>query len=239
MKLRVFSLLSAPLLALQPALAIAGEEPQSAIAPDRLEAARNTIEAVFPDGTYARIMQRSMDAMMDSAMASVGDMPLRDIASATGKNSEELEAMGDATLKEMLDILDPAYAERMELTLAAMSTQMTAMMSEFEPSFQDGLARAYARRFDTAQLAELNAFFATPTGRAYANESMTLMTDPEVMGKLREIMPAMIKKMPQLMKVMTEATDHLPSPRKPEDLTEAEQEQLARLLGEPAPDFSD
>ncbi len=205
------------------------------IASDRLAAARQTVAAVFPEGTYARLMERSMGAVMDSMMDTLGEIPLRDITAATGETPEQLEQLGEGTLQEMLAILDPAYEERMEVTMKVMADQMSDLMGQFEPAFQDGLARAYARRFDTAQLAELNAFFATPTGSAYASEPMLLFADPEVMGRMREVMPAMMKQMPRITKALTEATAHLPKPRKPEDLSPAEREELEALLGTPAP----
>jgi len=236
MKHLLLACLATPLLAIAPTVAVAHEvmptaEAAAPIAPGRLAAAKKTVTAVFPTGTYARLMKASMSAVMDNMMDSVGDLPLRDIITATGATQEELDNLGEGTLKEMMAILDPAYEERMKLTMKVMGDQMSGLMTQFEPSFQDGLARAYARRFDTRQLAELNQFFATPTGAAYASESMLLFVDPEVMGKMREIMPAMMKQMPQIMQAMTEATAHLPKARKPEDLSPAERKKLEALMG--------
>jgi hypothetical protein len=42
------------------------------------------------------------------------------------------------------------------------------------------MARAYARRFDVAQMREIKAFFQTPTGRLYMQQSYTIMADPDV-----------------------------------------------------------
>lgn len=245
MKHLFLALLAAPLLAVTPVntmareVGIAQAETTAPIAPDRLNAAKQTVAAVFPNGTYARLMEASMGSVMDNVMGSIGDLPLRDLIAATGATQEELDKLGEGTLQEMMAILDPVYEERMKVTMKVMSDQMSAMMTQFEPAFQDGLARAYARRFDTRQLAELNTFFATPTGAAYANESMLLFTHPEVMGKMTEIMPAIMKQMPQIMQAMTEATAHLPQPRKPADLTPAELEKLEALMGAPFPETTE
>ena len=220
-------------LALVPASLSAKETQPAEPDPVRLEAAQATVKHVFPSGTYARIMERTMDGVMDATMDSIGEMPLRDLAAIGGKSPEELEKMGKGTLKEMLAIVDPAYDQRMHLTMQVMSQEMTTLMTRFEPAFQDGLARAYAKRFTVAQLDELNSFFETPTGRAYAAESLVIMTDPEVMKKMTEIMPAMMKQMPAITQRMKQAMAGLPGPRKPEDLSPEEKARLAELLGVP------
>lgn len=224
-------LVSAAMLAAQPAAA--QDTVQPPIDPVRLAAAKATVSHVFPPGTYSRVMKQMMGPTMDSIMGSVGKMPLRDIAAMSGKSPDELAKMGDGTLKEMLTILDPAYDERMKLTMQAVSEQMSAMMDKFEPVFRDGLARAYARRFTLKQLAELNRFFDTPTGGYYAAESMVIMADPEVMQKMVEVMPEMMKQMPAMMANMQQATANLPKPRKPSELSRADRDRLARLLGVP------
>lgn len=219
------------LFAAQPAAA--QDSIQQPIDPARLEAAQSTVEYIFPPGTYGRIMDRTMSTVMDTMMDSMGDLPLRDLARIGGIEAEELEKMGEGTLKEMLAILDPAYDQRMKITMQVVSSEMTGLMAKFEPAFQDGLARAYARRFTVSQLAELNAFFATPTGNLYATESMVIMTDPEVIRTMTEIMPQMMKEMPNITKRMMEATANLPKPRRAEDLTPAERQRLSELLGVP------
>lgn len=220
-------------LAIAPTSLSAQAAPLTEPDPVRLEAAQVTVAHIFPSGTYARIMKRTMDGVMGTMMDSFGDLLLRDLAAVGGKSPDELEKMGEGTLKEMMEILDPAYDQRMRLTMQVMSQEMTTLMTQFEPSFQDGLARAYAKRFTVAQLNELNSFFSTPTGQAYAAESMVIMTDPEVMKKMTEIMPAMMKQMPAITQKLKDAMAGLPEPRKPEDLSPEEKARLAELLGVP------
>jgi hypothetical protein len=50
------------------------------------------------------------------------------------------------------------------------------------------MERAYARRFTVAQLDEITAFFSTPTGRLYMDESMKMPADPELLGWQRRLM---------------------------------------------------
>jgi hypothetical protein len=112
-----------------------------------------------------------------------------------------------------------------------MMTEMMGLMTEVEPDIRDGLTSAYAARFDTAQLQDLNAFFATPTGKAYAADSYLIMMSPEVMAKMQAFMPKFMKLMPSLVEKVQAATAKLPPMRKYADLSEAEKNRLAGLLG--------
>src|SRR3546814_2282127 len=61
-----------------------------------------------------------------------------------------------------------------------------------EPPMREGMAKAYARKFTADQLGELNGFFATPTGQAYASEWMAAQADPEVMLAVAKAVPPMV-----------------------------------------------
>ena len=199
----------------------------------RSEMATRTVDFIFPSGTYARIMNTTMDALMDNIMDSVTALPIRDLAALGGLDKAKLDELGPGTMREMMLILDPAFEERMKLSTRAMMGEMTTLMTQFEPSIRDGLASAYSSRFDARQLAELNAFFATPTGKAYAEQSMVIFTDKAVMAKMQEFMPAMMKQMPAIIEKVGMATAKLPAPRKVEDLSNAERKKLAELIGVP------
>lgn len=230
---RVLISAAACALALSAGAAFAQDNAAAASDPARLKVARATVDYIFPTGTYARIMKEAMGGMMDKMMEGVGKMPLRDIAAVGGVPEEKIQKLGDGTLKEIMAIYDPRYEERMQLTMRVMSDEMTKLMTEFEPAIREGLVEAYASRFNADQLGELNRFFATPTGTAYAADAMTIFMDPAVVGKMTEMMPAIMKRMPAIAGTMTKATASLPAPRKLEDLTSPERERLASLLGVP------
>ena len=216
---------------LAPATAVAQEPEVNGVDPARLNFARATVDYIFPSGTYSRIMDKTMDVVMSSVMKSAGEIPLRDIAAMSGIEAEELEKMGEGTLNQVMAILDPAYEERMDRTMRVMMSEMGSLMTRFEPAIRDGLAQAYAKRFTKDQLMELNAFFSTPTGKAYAADSLVIFMDPAVMDKMQAFVPEMMKEMPGLMGKMTEATADLPKPRKPSELSDADKRKLADLLG--------
>lgn len=201
------------------------------IDPARLAAAETIVAKVFPLGTYKKLMGDTMDRLMGSMMDGVMGMPLAQIAAMGGLEPDQAAALEEASLAEIMAIYDPHFRERTQVGMRAMMDSMAGLMTDYEPRIQAGLARAYARKFDAKQLADLNAFFATPTGRVYAAESMALYMDPEIMNEMQAFMPDMMKRMPDLVKAMTDATAHLPKPRKIEELSEAERAKLSRLLG--------
>lgn len=201
------------------------------IDPARLQAATKSVEHIFPKGTYARMMDRTLNGIMKPLLASMDKISLRDLAAMTGADEARLEAIGEAKVEEAMRILDPAYKERAAFGVPMMFKAMQGMIDEFEPVVKAGLARAYARRFDVQQLGELNTFFATPTGSAYAAESMLIYTDPEVMNTMQGMMPLMMKRMPKIVKQMEAATARFPKRRTMEELTLAERQTLNRLLG--------
>lgn len=233
--------LPALLVAAAPTPCLAEDAPQAAAAPSsttavtpqRLAAAQAVANALFPEGTYARIMDKSMGPLMDQILASVSEMPLKDLAGMGGAGADKLKPLGNGSLKEVMMILDPAYERRMKLSTTIMTSEMSIMMTRFEPSIREGLAQAYARRYDERNLAELNTFFSTPTGAAYAADSMTIFMDPEVMSKMQALIPQMMKEMPAVVQKIVAATAALPKVRSYKDLTPTERDKLAALVGVP------
>lgn len=197
----------------------------------RLAVARGTVDYIFPAGTYARIMDRTLNAMIQPMMDGFGQIPLRDLAGLGGLSQDQVAKIGPGTLKQIMEIIDPAYQQRTQAMMAGMFHELGGLMAGFEPTMRDGLARAYARRFTAQQLGDLNAFFATPSGKAYAAESMTIFTDPDVTSAMQAFMPQMLKQMPELIKHVSASTADLPKRRAISELTPAQRQRLAELLG--------
>lgn len=228
-------LLVAAALVSTPALGQETVSPPAAVAApiyaERLPEAQKVVDHVFPPGTYTRMMDGTMDSLMKSVMAGVDDLPMKDIGRIAGLPEDQLTEMGEGKLKEMMSIIDPAFNQRMEATTRVMMGEMTKLMSQLEPSVREGLASAYARRFTKQQLADLNQFFATPTGSVFAAESMMLFMDPEVMDRMMAMMPEMAKQMPTIMGSVEKALAQYPKPKTYADLTKAERARLAKLMG--------
>jgi hypothetical protein len=230
-------LLLAAALVSTPALAQEAASPPPAAATatpidaERVPEAQKVVDHIFPAGTYTRIMNGTMDSVMKSVMAGMGDLPMKDIGRIAGLPDDQLKDMGEGTLKEMMSIIDPAFNKRMEAMTGVMMVEMTKLMNQFEPGVREGLTSAYARRFSKQQLADLNQFFATPTGSLYASESMMLFMDPEVMNRMMAMMPEMTRQMPAMMGAVEKALAEYPKPKTYADLTKPERARLAKLLG--------
>jgi hypothetical protein len=193
--------------------------------PARLTLARKTIEYVWPLGTYQRLMSASLDQMMDSMLKGMFDVKLGDMVSSDKEMTEEDKKIAQTTMREAILKKDPHFEERMRITNKVMMGEMGAVLVKMEPSIREGLAKAYAKKFDAGQLADLNTFFQTPTGRVYAAESLLLYTDPEMMTAMTGSMPEIMKAMPAIMDKVKKATAHLPEPPKAEQADDADEDE--------------
>lgn len=183
--------------------------PAAAPDPARLAAAEKAVAALVPKGIYLKMMRDQFPQMMDAMMAQM-----------MGKTADELgvpaaEGDGGKTMGEAAASADPHFQERMKIMTRVMSEEVGLVFDKIEPRVRTGLSRAFARRYTTAQLGELNAFFATPTGAIFADQYLLTFMDPEVMQEMMAATPEMIKAMPEMMKKVEVATAHLPPPPAP------------------------
>jgi hypothetical protein len=197
----------------------------------RLPAASEAVASVMPDGIYARMMKDVMGGMFGALADELDTMPSNEIAGKLNVLPEQVEEYDKAVRKEITDLIDPAFSQRGKLSMEAMTASLTNVMAEMEPDVRSGLARAYAQRFTAEQLADINAFFATPTGAVYASESMLVFTDPQAMAGSMEALPKVMDAMPTMIASMAEATAELPLERGFADLSEGERARLAELTG--------
>ena len=205
--------------------------PVAAADPARLTVAESVVGRLLPPGTYRRMMDGTMQQLMDMSMKSVLDMPMESMLAAAGVKPRDGAKPDQATMREVMAIMDPAFEQRTKVGMDTMMAEMVTVMDTMEPRVRTGLSRAYAAKFSAAELAELDRFFATPTGGRYAAESIPIMMDPAVMQEMQAMIPELMGRMPDIIAKVTKATEALPKPRKPEDLTPAERKQLEDLLG--------
>jgi hypothetical protein len=178
-----------------PAVTAPAPAPIAPADPERLALAKTVVDAVWPLGTYERMARVAMGPMMESMFSSAFD----------GADPEPGSAAQRAAMaKTKADIQDGAR----NLYRAAKEA-MIPIANRMEPGIREALARSVARKFDAGQLRDLDRFFETPTGRAYAHESLFLATDPEVTAQMAKMMPELMKAMPQVMA----ATAGPPPPR--------------------------
>ena len=195
----------------------------------RLPAAQAVIGEMMPDGFYGEMMAGMMDKML-RPMLTMFSQPEFVLGARLAVDAEAIEALEEAEQAELTAMLDPAYQARGDAMVAVLTSRMGGMFTAMEGPMREGLSKAYAVRFDDAQLADIAAFFATPTGGEYARESMALFADPQVMQAMMQAMPAMMSGLGDLDAAMIEAMAALPAQRGYDDLSAAERARLAELL---------
>jgi hypothetical protein len=201
-------ILSLALAAAAPAVAAqTPASPQSAEVPPpdaaRIAAAERFVTLVFPAGT----MQRALNVGMGLNMDAIFDLP----APPTPGQAEGT-AEGGATLSEVMTARDPHFRERMRITSEVTNRIMGELFTEIEPEFRAAMVELFARRFTTAELNEMNVFFAAPTGQKYALMAPSMMSDPAIVRAMMAMMPRMMAAMPRITAEIASATAHLPPP---------------------------
>lgn len=236
------TLLAGGALALMPLAASANDSGPSATGiapvavaqvtdPARLAAAQRTVDAIFPQGTYEKLMKASLDAVLGQVIDTMGIVSPYEIAGLVDMPVEDVQKIDKAKMAEVLAIYDPAYRQRAEGGMRAMMDQVGALMTRIEPDVRQALQRAYAGRFNAQQLDEMNAFFATPTGKLYAEQSMMIFLDPEIMQTMQKMMPVMLEQMPAMVEAAKSATADLPPARTTCDLSKDELVRVLKLVG--------
>ena len=195
----------------------------------RLPAAQAVVGEMMPDGFYGEMMAGMMDKML-RPMLTMFSQPEFVLGARLTVDAETIEALEEAEQAELTAMLDPAYQARGDAMVAVLTSRMGGMFTAMEGPMREGLSKAYAVRFDDAQLADIAAFFATPTGGEYARESMALFADPQVMQASMQALPAMMSGFGDIESAMREAMAALPAERGYGDLTEAQRERMAELL---------
>jgi hypothetical protein len=213
--------------------AIAQQTPTAAPAADpaRLAAAQTVVNEVFPVGTYRKMMDGTLDKMMGQMSDQMLNIPIADLARIGGLPEDKLKSVKPATLKQIMLIVDPAFQKRMDAMMPVMMGMLVDLMDKLEPDVRAGLVEAYAHRFTSPQLAELDRFFSTPTGGAFATQSMLVYTDPAVMERMAKMTPTLLEMMPAMIKKMQAATAGIPPMPKGNQLTKQQRDKLTALLG--------
>jgi hypothetical protein len=179
--------------------------PQPEPEPARLALARTAAGVLMPNGTYARLMGGMMHSIADSVM---------NMSEADFGKSEKGKPASTITMRERLKKDDPYFDERMKIYERVIGEELAKAAVIIEPKLREGLARSMARRFDAKQLADISAFLATDSGKAYGSQSLAMWVDPDVMRSMMQSMPELMMAMPNLMQRLDAETAHLPKPKK-------------------------
>ncbi|WP_114227402.1 MULTISPECIES: hypothetical protein [Sphingomonas] len=174
----------------------AGPEPDAA----RLVVARQAAITMFPNGTYASAMNGFIDRTVDRVLS----MSEADFEAMIPPTAPRKNAMAKPPSTEPLRVSlakgDANFDAKVAAGKAFVQTTLVKFGDVAEPRFREGMARALARKFDARQLAEIQAFLATPTGAAYGREMIGMWFEPDVMHGMVAALPDMMRMMPDIAK---------------------------------------
>lgn len=188
--------------------------PQADPEPARLALARTTMDGFMPAGSYGRMMNVLTDNAMNHVYGRLMGMTGTELSNAVGLPLSSGPNAG-LTLLEQASKGDPMFDARIKAYVAAFKDETRMSMAIIEPKMREGMARAMARRFNALQLAELNRFFATETGRAFGQDMMLLWIDGDVFRGMFAAMPELMRSMPQSAKRFAAIDQQYPWPKKP------------------------
>ena len=114
---------------------------------------------------------------------------------------------------------------------STMPALMKDMMQVMEPPMRKAMSEAYAVYFNEQELNDIDAFFSTESGLAFARKSFTMASDPRIIGASMEAMPAMMESLGSLETKMEEATADLPAKRSFAELSAEERARIAEITG--------
>jgi hypothetical protein len=182
----------------------AGPEPD----PARLAAAREATMTMFPKGAYAKavsgFVNRTVDHVLNMSEADLAEMmPERKDKEAKGgeaKKAKTAKPPSTEPLRMTLARKEPNFDAKLAAIRAFADVMFVKFGDVAEPKFREGMARALARKFDARQLGEIQTFLATPTGAAYGREMVGLWFEPDVLRGTFQLVPDMMKVMPEMMK---------------------------------------
>lgn len=188
-----------------------------AVDPARLALARVAANALFRDGTMARMFDQMLSTKPDGYANSMLDLTMGDMMSLMPMPQKMPDAPEmHMTLRQMAAGKDPYFDQRLAAIHDAVVAEAIRLGPKFEPQLREGLANSMARRFGVGQLTEVNRFFATPAGQAFGDQLYSTWIDPALLKSMMKTVPALAAEMPAAMQRIKAASDRYPYPKKAE-----------------------
>jgi hypothetical protein len=187
---------------------------EAPIDPARFALAEKTAALLMPDGVYEKVMAQTFSTMMPDMMTGIfGSMKPSDIVPVEAGSEAALDPNMNKTMSEIMAEEDPHFNERMAITMRIMGEKMAPVMRSLEPKLRTAMAKSFARKFSAKELGDMNVFFASPAGKAYAENYLLLMSDAEYVKATMEIIPEILPLVMGMEDDIKKATAHLPEPK--------------------------
>ena len=205
-------------------------EPLTADQQGRLPQASRIITRMIPEGTLGEMMGGMFDKLF-GPMAALGGAPASAVVQKGIGLSPVDAGLTEEQTAEIAALLDPAYEERHAREMAVMPTMMREMMTVMEPTMRKAMSELYAINFSQKELDDIEAFFQTDSGTAYARKSFTMSSDPRILAASMESLPQMMGAIGEMEKKIAAAGADLPAKRSFADLSQADKAKIATLTG--------
>jgi len=184
--------------------------PQPDPDPAKLALAQTTAAALWPNGAYGNLMTGMLGNMFDNVMK----LKESDLPDPIKVKKQAAAGAPDLSVHDQAVAKDPYFDQRAAAIRQVVVEELAQISAIIDPRIRTGFARSMARRFDARQLADINAFFATPSGRALAGQYMQMWVDPDTMRSMFTSVPEMMKLMPDMMRKVKAAAEKYPMPPK-------------------------
>jgi len=206
-------------------------EPLTAEQAARLPQALALAETVLPRGVLRSVTGGTFDALFTPPGEGSGAGDARSVIDRRLGMADSPVELTDDQAARIAAMLDPAWEERERRVRAFSADSANRVMDTVEPLVRQAFAELYAINFSVAELGEIQAFFATPTGAAYAQRSYQMASDPRLSRAIMTMLPAAMAQIEGLRAEAEAAVADLPPPRNYADLNSGQRKLLARLLG--------
>lgn len=205
-------------------------EPLTAEQEARLPQATRIITRMIPDGTMSEMMGGLFDKMLGPIMAATDAPATATVQKGIGV-SPAIIGLSEEQTAEIAALLDPAYAERHSREMAVMPALMRDMMTVMEPTMRKAMSELYAIHFSQKELDDIETFFQTESGTAYARKSFSMSSDPRILSATMESLPQLMGTFADMEKKIAAASADLPPKRSFSELSGAEKAKIAKLSG--------
>jgi hypothetical protein len=209
---------------------IFGTDKLPPIAPAQLALAQQTTTALIPAGSLEKMLDNLYGKLFKGLMDEFGGTSDLMLSIKTGVESEKIATLDDKSKLAAANLFDPYRQQREDQITKIIKPLISEALGDMEVPMRNGLARAYARKFTAQQLGEMNAFFTTPTGKAYASEWMALQADPELMLAMFKAVPPLVNKFIDRGTEIEGQFKDLPKEKQLADLSDADLSKLAKLM---------
>lgn len=176
--------------------------------PARLAIAEKIVARLYPVGTNERVVRTMMDDMVKPIVNRTLDLSLNETIALFGisddlipLDEEDSEENRNKKFGDLVAEMDPKFREKMDVVFEAYSELTGLTSSPIEPALSQAMARDYARTYSLEQLNDLNVFFATATGQAFAKNFMLSTASIDMVQTALQEFPAIAENSEKIQEI--------------------------------------